>query len=167
MQLTSRKREIVTEARALLEERGAAALTMRALAERLGIKAPSLYKHFPDKAAVELELIVLGLRETAEALEAAAGSLPSVMEAYRAYALTHPHLYRLMTERPLPREALPEGLEARAAAPLLKVCGGDTDTARAAWAFAHGMVILQLNDRFPAGADLFAAWTRGAEAFVS
>nr|WP_308800893.1 TetR/AcrR family transcriptional regulator [Streptomyces polyasparticus] len=163
--LTPRKREIVTEARALLEEHGAAALTMRALADRLGIKAPSLYKHFPDKAALELELIVLSLQETGEALEAAADSLPSLMKAYRAYALAHPHLYRLNTERSLPREALPEGLEARAAAPLLRVCGGDVDMARAAWAFAHGMVILQLNDRFPADADLTAAWEAGADVF--
>ncbi|SDK02611.1 TetR/AcrR family transcriptional regulator [Streptomyces indicus] len=163
--LTPRKREIVTEARALLEEHGAGALTMRALADRLGIKAPSLYKHFPDKAALELELIVLGLEETAEALEAAADSLPSLMKAYQAYALAHPHLYRLNTERALPREKLPEGLEARAAAPLLRVCGGDVDTARAAWAFAHGMVILQLNGRFPDDADLSAAWETGADAF--
>ncbi|MER7175181.1 TetR/AcrR family transcriptional regulator [Streptomyces mesophilus] len=163
--LTPRKREIVTEARALLEEHGAAALTMRALADRLGIKAPSLYKHFPDKAALELELVVLSLEETAEALEAGSDSLPSLMKAYRTYALAHPHLYRLNTERSLPREDLPEGLEARAAAPLVRVCGGDMDAARAAWAFAHGMVILQLNGRFPDDADLSAAWETGADAF--
>ncbi len=163
--LTPRKREIVTEARALLEEHGAAALTMRALADRLGIKAPSLYKHFPDKAALELELIILSLEEIGAALEAAAESLPALMKAYREYALAHPHLYRLNTERSLPREALPEGIEERSSAPLLRVCGGDVDTARAAWAFAHGMVILQLNGRFPGTADLSAAWETGADAF--
>ncbi|MFI6943052.1 TetR/AcrR family transcriptional regulator [Streptomyces sp. NPDC050418] len=163
--LTPRKREIVTEARAILEEHGPTALTMRALADRLGIKAPSLYKHFPDKAALELELIVLSFQEIADTLEKADGSLATLLQAYRDYALAHPHLYRLNTDRPLPRASLPEGLEARASAPLLRVCGGDADTARAAWAFAHGMVILQLNDRFPADAELARAWETGADAF--
>ncbi|MDT0549463.1 MULTISPECIES: TetR/AcrR family transcriptional regulator [Streptomyces] len=167
--LTPRARDIVSAARALLEEEGPEALTMRRLGDRLGIKAPSLYKHFPDKAAVESELIALSLWETAEVLEAAEaadpGSVPALAEAYRRHALAHPHLYRLTTERPLPRAALPPGLEYRAAAPLLRACGGDEDLARAAWAFAHGMVVLQLNGRFPDGADLTKAWETGAAAF--
>lgn len=163
--LTARAREIVTTARTLLEESGPAALTMRALADHLGIKAPSLYKHFPDKQAVEVELIAQLLAESAEALESAEarepGSLPALAEAYRTYALAHPHLYCLATERPLPREFLPAGLEDRAAAPLMRVCGGDPDLARATWAFAHGMVILEIHGRFPGDADLDAAWKRG------
>jgi hypothetical protein len=41
---------------------------------------------------------------------------------------------------------------------------GDPDRARAVWAFAHGMVILELNGRFPADADLDAAWQAGITA---
>ncbi|MGW2744726.1 TetR/AcrR family transcriptional regulator [Streptomyces sp. NPDC001450] len=166
--MTPRAREIATAARALLEESGAAALTMRSLADRLGIKAPSLYKHFPDKHAVEVELTAQLLTESAEALEAteaqAPGSLEALAEAYRAYALAHPHLYCLATEQPLPRTELPEGLEDRAALPLLRACAGDLDLARAVWAFAHGMVILEIHGRFPADADLDAAWKRGLKA---
>ncbi|MFF7092998.1 WHG domain-containing protein [Streptomyces rubradiris] len=163
--LTPRAREIAAAARDLLEESGPAQLTMRTLADRLGIKAPSLYKHFPDKHAVEVELVAQLLTETAEALEAAEtrapGSLEALARAYRSYALAHPHLYRLGTERPLPRAELPAGLEDRAALPLLRACGGDQDLARAFWAFAHGMVILEIHGRFPADADLAAAWRRG------
>ncbi|MCZ0989519.1 TetR/AcrR family transcriptional regulator [Streptomyces diastatochromogenes] len=163
--MTPRAREIVAAARALLEESGAAALTMRTLADRLGIKAPSLYKHFPDKHAVEVELTAQMLAESAEALEAAEahtpGSLETLAEAYRTYALAHPHLYCLATEQPLPRAELPAGLEDRAALPLLRACAGDLDLARAIWAFAHGMVILEIHGRFPADADLDAAWKRG------
>ncbi|TVZ99581.1 TetR family transcriptional regulator [Streptomyces sp. BK340] len=166
--LTPRAREIATAARALLEESGGAALTMRALADRLGIKAPSLYKHFPDKHAVEVELTAQMLTESAEALEAAEthtpGSLEALAGAYRAYALAHPHLYCLATEQPLPRTELPEGLEDRAALPLLRACAGDLDLARATWAFAHGMVILEIHGRFPADAELEAAWKRGLKA---
>ncbi|WP_375256744.1 TetR/AcrR family transcriptional regulator [Streptomyces sp. MNP-20] len=167
--LTARAREIVTAARALVEEAGPEALTMRSLADRLGIKAPSLYKHFPDKAAVEVELIAQQLAGSAAACEAAVdrapGSLAALAEAYRTHALAHPHLYRLATERPLPRHALPPGLEERAAAPLLRVCDGDVERARAVWAFAHGMVILEIHGRFPEGVGLGEAWKRGVTAF--
>ena len=69
-----------------------------------------------------------------------------------------------MTERPLDRENLVPGAEERAAQPLVDAFGGDVDLARAAWAFAHGLTILELNDRFPADADVEAAWERGLAA---
>ncbi|WP_031516734.1 TetR/AcrR family transcriptional regulator [Streptomyces sp. NRRL F-5123] len=164
-----RARQIVGAARELLEKEGADALTMRHLADRIGIKAPSLYKHFRDKAAVEAELTALMLAELAETLEAAEaeapGSLAALLGAYRAYALEHPNLYRLSTQKPLPRGVLPPGLEDRAAAPLFRHVRMDEHTARAAWAFAHGMVVLELDGRFPDDSDLAAAWRTGADAF--
>jgi Tetracyclin repressor-like, C-terminal domain len=69
-----------------------------------------------------------------------------------------------MTDRPLPRDRLPEGVERRAAAPLLRAAG-DQDLARAVWASAHGMVQLELARRFPPGADLDSAWREGVTAF--
>jgi AcrR family transcriptional regulator len=169
--LTPRARQIVTAARELLEAEGAEALTMRRLAERLGIRAPSLYKHLPDKAALEAAIIATGLEDSAAALEVAldeaAGTgeapLAALAGAYRAFALAHPHLYRLMTDRPLPRDRLPAGVEARAAAPVLRAAGSQ-DRARAVWAFAHGMVQLELARRFPPGADLEPAWREGIAA---
>jgi AcrR family transcriptional regulator len=169
--LGPRAREIVTVARQLLEQEGAEALTMRRLAERLGIRAPSLYKHLPDKAALEVAIIATGFEDAAAAFEAAldragdadAGALAALATAYRAFAVTHPHLYRLMTDRPLPRDRLPDGVKARAAAPLLQAAGNQ-DLARAVWAFAHGMVQLELARRFPPGADLDGAWREGVTA---
>jgi AcrR family transcriptional regulator len=166
--LTARAREIVAAARELLDEHGLDALTMRRLAERLGIRAPSLYKHLPDKNAVEAGVIATGLEDLAAALErarhAAAEPTAALAAAYRAFALTHPHLYLLMTNRPLPREHLPAGVEDRAAAPVLHAVG-DLARARAFWAFAHGMVVLELAGRFPPDADLDAAWRAGIDAF--
>lgn len=93
---------------------------MRRPADQLAILAPSLYKHFPHKAALEVAIIVDGFEEAAALFEAATDdaddSLGSFAAAYRAFAMAHPHVYRLMTERPLPRDQLPEGLEARTAA---------------------------------------------------
>jgi AcrR family transcriptional regulator len=160
--------EIVAAARALLEDEGPKALSMRRIADRLGIRAPSLYKHLQDKQTLEAALISAGLEESAgvfaDAVENAADPLSSLAAAYRDFARRHPHLYRLMTERPLPRDRLTPGVEERAARPLLEATG-DRDTARAVWAFAHGMAILELNGRFPDDADLDAAWRRGIDAF--
>jgi AcrR family transcriptional regulator len=165
---TGRKEEIARTALALLEEEGANALTMRRLAERLGVKAPSLYKHFDGKDDLEAALIALGLEDVSSVLsDAARGAsdpLEAIARAYRDFARSRPHLYRLLTERPLPRDRLPAGLEAKAAAPILEAADGQ-DRARALWAFAHGMVHLELASRFPPDADLDAAWREGIAAF--
>jgi AcrR family transcriptional regulator len=141
---------------------------MRRVAAQLGIRAPSIYKHLADKRALEDALISAGFEEIAVAFESALTGedpLSAIAAAYRRFALEHPHLYRLMTERPLDRDRLLPGVEDRAALPLYQATDGDPDLARAAWAFAHGMTILELNGRFPPGADLDAAWERGLEAF--
>ncbi|MYS81325.1 TetR/AcrR family transcriptional regulator [Embleya scabrispora] len=184
--ISARAREIVSAARELLEGEGPEAVSMRRIAERIGIKAPSLYKHFPDKSAVENALIAQGMAELAEALEAVEakvapsaglapgasvapgeGAVAALAGAYRAYALAHPDLYRLMSGQPLDRAAMPAGLEDRAAGPLVRAVGGDADAARAVWGFAHGMVVLELAGRFPPGADLSGAWAKGCGAFAA
>jgi AcrR family transcriptional regulator len=207
---SARADEVVVAARRLLEEEGAGALTMRRLAEHLGIKAPSLYKHLPDKTALEAAIIATGFEEAAAKFEAAVegattgdptaggpttsgpttsgpttsgpttsgaatggaaqgdaaagGAVVALAAAYREFALAHPHLYRLMHNGPLPRQHLPAGVEERAAAPVLRVAGSRA-RARALWAFAHGMVMLELDQRFPPDADLDAAWEAGITAF--
>jgi AcrR family transcriptional regulator len=168
--LTPRAQEIVAAARQLLEDEGLDGLSMRRLAERLGIRAPSLYKHFADKQELEAALISAGFEEQAEAferaLEGAADPLQALAAAYRRFAREHPHLYRLLTERPLERERLVPGAEQRAGLPVYEAMGRDVDLARAAWAFAHGMTNLELNGRFPPDADLDAAWGRGLVALA-
>jgi len=175
---SARADEVVVAARRLLEEEGAGALTMRRLAEQLGIKAPSLYKHLPDKTALEAAIIATGLEEAAARFEQAvdsattggdaagggAAAISALAAAYREFALAHPHLYRLMHNGPLPRRHLPAGVEDRAAAPVMRVAGSRA-RARALWAFAHGMVMLELDQRFPPDADFDAAWEAGITAF--
>jgi AcrR family transcriptional regulator len=170
LQRSPRAQEIAAAALDILEREGREALTMRRLGAAVGMRAPSLYKHFPDKAAVEVALINEGFRRMADAFEDAltwdGDALAALARAYRAFANAHPHLYRLVTAGELPRERLQPGVEARAAAPLLRATG-DPDLARAVWAFAHGMVILELDGRFPPGADLDAAWTAGISALAT
>lgn len=161
--MATRYDEIVAAARGILERDGRDGLTMRAVADAVGIRAPSLYKHLPNKAAIEAALAVAYLEELAAAADG--DDLPALLRAYRDHALANPALYVLTTTQPLPRDRLPVDVEDRAAAALHRATG-DPDRARAAWAFAHGMVVLELAGRFPDGADLDAAWAAGAAAFA-
>lgn len=173
---SARRRQLVEAARGILEAGGADALTMRSLAARVGMRAPSLYKHVADKDELTALLIAEAFRDMGRALRDALAALPPrsarrqrwrvLARAYRAWALAHPHLYRLATGEGLRRDLLPDGLEAWTAEPLVTVAG-DEHRARAAWAFAHGMTILELEGRFPADADLDAAWKVGLDVLGS
>jgi AcrR family transcriptional regulator len=162
--------EAVAAARRILEEEGADGLTMRRLADEMGIQAPSLYKHFSGKADLELLLIEDALFDAGEATHLALhpsgqeSRLLNLLLTYRAYSLAHPNLYRLATSGHLARQRLPEGLEEWAGNPWFVVTG-DPSLAQALWSLAHGMVVLELDDRYPRGSDLEATWRAGAAAF--
>jgi AcrR family transcriptional regulator len=171
-----RVREAVDTARRILEREGPEGLTMRRLAEAMGIRAPSLYKHIESKEELEALVMAEAFREMGTELHRAVEGLPDgasrgkalaeLGRAYRGWALAHPHQYRLVTGGPLPRERLPEGLESWAAEPVVIAVGGNPDRARAAWAFAHGMTILELDGRFPSNAYLETAWATGLDRFA-
>jgi AcrR family transcriptional regulator len=161
-----RQLEIIATTRELLARDGVEALSLGAVAKTLGIKPPSLYKHFASRGDLEAALIAIGLGELGDALEAAGADLHAIGEAYRSFALANRELYRLMTSAPLPRDKLPEGLEARILVPLHKVIS-DPHLARAAFAFAHGMVALEIAQRFPPWSKLEKSWTRALDAFAA
>ena len=164
--------QVVDAARRLLESDGPDALTMRRLGDVLGIRAPSIYKHFPGKPAVELAVIEDAMVELGTALHrAVAGAargeaVASLLVAYRTYALAHPNLYRLATGAGLSRQDMADGLEDWAGEPFY-LATGEPSQAQALWAFAHGMVVLELDDRFLPDSDLDRTWAAGATAFVT
>jgi AcrR family transcriptional regulator len=168
---TPRARQIIDTARALLEAVGSDGLTMRRLADELGIRAPSLYKHINGRPALELALAETGLDETGLALHAAvAGSngdpVSDLLGAYRAMGLANPELYRLITASSFPRAGLLPGLEAWAGEPFF-LAVGEPYLAQALWSFAHGTLILELDRRFLDGSDLDRTWHAGTEAFTA
>ncbi|MBU2670233.1 TetR/AcrR family transcriptional regulator [Actinoplanes bogorensis] len=89
--------DILAAATAVLDETGdGQAVTLRAVARRAGISAPSIYPHFPDRDAILLALVRDAFAELTAQLRAAAPSLPAVCDAYLAFAAARPHRYRLM-----------------------------------------------------------------------
>ena len=88
-----------------------------------------------------------------------------VLATYRAESLRRPNLYRLATSGRLPRDELTPGLEDWAGEPWF-LAAGDPFLAQAMWSFAHGMVILELDQRYPEGSELDRTWQAGAAAFT-
>lgn len=91
---------MLAEARALLEEGGAASLSLREIARRVGVAAPSAYHHFSNLEAIAVALAEVGFDELAAKLEDAPtnakGQLLGTGRAYVQFALGNPGLYRLM-----------------------------------------------------------------------
>lgn len=163
---------MVAAARTLLEAEGAGALTMRRLADEIGIRAPSLYNHLPDKAALEAALVESAMFQMGDALHEAVaapgrrGAVAALLTAYRAYGVAHPNLYRLATSSPAPLRSLPPGLDQWAGEPFF-LATGEPHRAQALWAYAHGMVTLEIDSRFPPASDLDRTWKAGAAAFTT
>ena len=154
------KPRIFTEALALLEEKGLAALSMRNLAERLHMKAPSLYKHVEGRDEIIAELQAIGIRRFGEAISKAGSTKRSTALAYRKWALENPHLYEVALKIPLRRDRLPDGLEDGVTQMIISLTGKDHEHARAVWALMHGLVDLEIAERFPPTANLEKTWSR-------
>jgi AcrR family transcriptional regulator len=168
---STRRRQIIDAARRLLEEQGPEALSMRNVAAEIGIRAPSLYEHVTDKRALESAIIADALNEQAAEqmafLERYEGDDPltGIAKNYQQWAVAHPHLYRLVYSRDLDRDdPAVVAAEQAAAQPIRRVTGGDIPAGRAIWSFAHGMVSLELADRFPPDTDIDELWVRGIAA---
>ena len=78
-----RARQIVETARTLLERDGWERITMRDLADEVGIRAPSLYKHFASKDAVKSALVGVALAESGAALRPVT-DVAALLRDYRA-----------------------------------------------------------------------------------
>ena len=163
--------QIVVAARELLVDEGVEALTMRRLGDRIGIRAPSLYKHFSSKTALVAALIDDGFTEMGTALHRSLarpgrqGPVAALLGAYRATALATPNLYRLTSGPEIPRELLTPGLEAWSGEPFFSVTG-DPHVAQALWGCAHGLSILEIEQRFMDDSDLDRTWQCAAQAFT-
>ncbi len=151
-------------------------LTLAAVAGRLGVRLPSLYKHIDSVDALRLDVSALATRELADVLTAASvgvsdeRALRALGSAYRAYATAHPGRYAA-TIRP-PQSAVGphhEAAEAILTVTLAILAGygieGDDgiDAARALRATLHGFAALEAASGFGIPRDV----DRSFEALLS
>lgn len=137
MNLTRRERvraatidEIKEIARQHMAEKGAAALSLRAIAREMGMTSPALYRYFVSRDALVTALIVDAYNAFADALEAArdtyaeddhAGRLINIGYAYRNWALAFPQQYSLIFGTPIPGYEAPAGITRPVAARSMTV----------------------------------------------
>lgn len=166
---------IVAAGRAILEESGPASLTMQAVATRVGVRAPSLYKRVRDRdalltAVAEAAIDELGSRLADSASGTGTGTdtdnsgtdLTSLAEVYRAFAHEHPESFRLMFTASAPVDALHRASEPvlRAAAALVGEADA-LDAARLFTAWATGFLQMELSGAFRLGGDVGRAFDYG------
>ncbi|MFC0509211.1 TetR/AcrR family transcriptional regulator [Micromonospora costi] len=165
--------EIVTAARDILESEGLPRLTMQAVAERVGVRAPSLYKRVRNRDALIRLVTEATVRDLGERLEAVAGSgdpgtdLGELARVFRAFAHAHPAGYHLIFANG-PAETRPS-LDSltRASAPALRVAADlagpehALEAARMFTAWANGFVSMELAGAFNLGGDLDEAFEFG------
>ncbi|HXY43364.1 MAG TPA: TetR/AcrR family transcriptional regulator [Acidimicrobiales bacterium] len=96
--------EIVAGALAILDRTGSSeAVTLRAVAREIGIAAPSIYAHFPDREAIVMAAVVQIFDELHDAIEEEVSRHEDPVErlvagcaAYVAYGLEHGPRYRVL-----------------------------------------------------------------------
>jgi AcrR family transcriptional regulator len=153
------REQVLAKAIDILNERGPDALSMRELAKSLHVKAPSLYRYFPDKLSLEREVVESGNRLLHSGLETAcrdvekSGLYLAAAHAYRKFALNKPHLYFLMMERRIVFPPVSQSGKVlwQFVLALVRDASGHADGtayAVALWSFLHGFVSLERAGQF-------------------
>lgn len=137
--------------------------SLRELARRVGVSATAVYRHFPDKQALNRALAREGTLRLGEAQTKAADTAPDLFtkfaltgRAYVRFALAHPVLFRLMFTQGEPVELGDEDPDP--ARELLTELTCELSATREeaerlalqAWSIAHGIAMLMLDGRIPA-----------------
>jgi AcrR family transcriptional regulator len=102
--MTDRRREILLAALAIADEDGLSAVSMRSVAERVGVSAMALYPHVGSKEALLDGLVDVLLAELPSALVGQPDDpwtkLTALAHALRALARRHPSAFALLLARP-------------------------------------------------------------------
>jgi AcrR family transcriptional regulator len=170
---------VVASGADLADKSGWEALTLAALAEQLGVRQPSLYKHVAGFAALRREIQLLALRElqtvTAQAAVGRSGTdaVEAIALAYRGYAKAHPGRYAASVLAPPADD--PDLAEAAAVllGTVTAVLDGfglhasdAIDAVRGLRALMHGFVTLELAGGFALPLDLDESYRRLVRGFA-
>jgi AcrR family transcriptional regulator len=168
--------EIVRTAVRLVEVGDSDGLSLRAVAVELGVRAPSLYRYFADKEALEVAVAeaILGIMlvkfRTASATADPDARFQSVADIYLRFARERFPLYAFVVQDRIARyqsaagkalwNVLLDGASAVSGKP------DDTAAAVATWSFLHGYATLEHSGAFGKSGPK-GGLERGIEAFLS
>jgi AcrR family transcriptional regulator len=157
----------------IAESGNANAVTLRGVARRVGVAAPSIYRHFADIEELKLAVVDRAFRNFAgerdrakETIDDPVKALLAGCRAYCRFAIKNPGPYRFMFSHVSPAQGRqsPAGLAAHesiAESIRRLAASGEADVddphkaAASCWAALHGLVLLRLNaPEFPWPASL-------------
>ena len=172
---------VVAAAAEMADAQGLESVTLARLAERFGVRPPSLYNHVAGAEGLRRELALLGLRELiADLTRAAIGrsgadAVLALSEAYRAFARRRPGLYAAALLRP-PEAGDMEMASLSAATLEVVVAGlaaydlrGDDaiHAVRGLRSLLHGFVTLETGGGFGIPLDLDESFRRLVATYVA
>jgi len=147
---------VVRAAGELADEVGFDQLTLSALAQRLGVKQPTLYKHIDGTASLHRSMAVVAKRELADVMrrsavgKAGGDALRGIAQAYRQWAVEHPGSYAATVRAPAPDDDEDQAASREALEVVVSVLGVSglsvdeaIDATRALRAALHGFVTLE------------------------
>lgn len=152
---------VVSEAERIADEVGLPQLTLAALAQSLGVRQPSLYKHIDGMDSLQRGIAVRAKAELAGTLGRAAvgqargDAIRAIAHAYRRWALEHPGRYTAVTRAPTSGDTEDEAASNAVVAVVLDVLSGyhltgdsAIDATRTLRSAIHGFVSLETNGGF-------------------
>lgn len=164
----------------MADEVGLSKLTLAALADRLGVRQPSLYKHIDSMAGLQRDMAVHAKRDLGGVLARAsvgrsgADAISSMSHAYRDWARAHPARYEASNLMPAPGDVEDEAVSLEAVQLIADVLaaysleGDDAiDAIRAFRAMLHGFVSLETTGSFALAADVDRSFERLVRGFIA
>lgn len=165
---------VIEEAERLIDEIGLSSLTLAALAARLGVRQPSLYKHIEGTDGLLRSISIRTKEEQAHVLARAtvgrgrADALRAVADAYRAWALEHPGRYAAgLVSAPTPGDVEDEAAGLSVLEVITDILAGyeladddAIDAARALRSALHGFVTLESSGGFGLPVDIDRSFRR-------
>ncbi|MCP3996393.1 MAG: TetR/AcrR family transcriptional regulator [bacterium] len=173
--------DVIMAAAEIADKNGLEAASLRAVADELGIKTPSLYNHVNGLAGLRRELALYGAKHLAEVVTGARGEGEPVelvrrsAHAYRRFALKHQGLYQAMF--PAPRPGEDDELYEAMAAPVATLTatlvdagideGETVHVIRALRAVVHGFIDLETKDGFGMPIDVDVSFEKAVDTVLS
>jgi AcrR family transcriptional regulator len=167
---------LVEHALAALRAVGPESLSVRALAEEIGVSPSAAYRHFADREALLAQLAQIGFERLRESMAGAAAAaarrqpktaVRAIGSAYVRFAVAEPELYRLMFgAQRVDKSKYPElGSAAAGAYDTLRTAvmrmaphapKGSEELERLTlrcWAMVHGLASLRIDRLIESGSD--------------
>ena len=164
----------------MVDALGLSRLTLTGLAERLGVRQPSLYKHIDSMDDLQRSISVRAKGDLADTLGRAAvgrsrgDAIVAMAAAYRTWATEHPGRYAAVQRAPVAGDIADEVASAAVVKVLADVLAGydlrgddAIDAIRAIRSALHGFITLEASGGFGLPVDINRSFDRLVKGLVT